>query len=578
MSNTYAPLHNKYRPQSFDDLVGQKVIASTLKQALLTNRIAPAYLFCGPRGTGKTSSARILARSLNCLNVEEPTINPCCQCNLCQTISAGNALDVIEIDAASNTGVDNIRDLIEKSKFAPVIARWKIYVIDECHMLSAAAFNALLKTLEEPPSRVVFILATTDPQRLLPTIISRCQRFDFSQIELNDLINHLQEIANKEEIGIEKEAINLVARRSQGGLRDAQSMLDQLSLLPQPITVNAVLDLLGEVSEEKLLDLAMALTKKDPLNLLLICRELINNGKDPMGILQGLASILRDLVLKNAAPDYPDLCSISQESHQKLSEIASLVEPERLLQWQSHLKGSENNLRHSSQPRLWLEVLLLGLLNEPFNTKLETQVNAARANISYTSQERHEPSENPNKNNPNLENKNVADKHQSSLEKNVNVKETNSGLSEAWEQVLARIDLPSTRMLLSQQAQLVGLSENKAEINVAENWLGMIESRKSLLEKAINEALGQERKLILNSQSRLSVNTEKKIKVSDKHLKQTSTETAQDIKPKESPINNIDSSKFQSEKKDESNKFINGKAEEFAKFFNGEVINIDKKT
>ncbi len=578
MSNTYAPLHNKYRPQSFDDLVGQEVIASTLKQALLTNRIAPAYLFCGPRGTGKTSSARILARSLNCLNVEEPTINPCCQCNLCQTISAGNALDVIEIDAASNTGVDNIRDLIEKSKFAPVIARWKIYVIDECHMLSTAAFNALLKTLEEPPSRVVFILATTDPQRLLPTIISRCQRFDFSQIELNDLINHLQEIANKEEIGIEKEAINLVARRSQGGLRDAQSMLDQLSLLPQPITVNAVLDLLGEVSEKKLLDLAMALTKKDPLNLLLISRELINNGKDPMGILQGLASILRDLVLKNAAPDYPDLCSISQESHQKLSEIASLVEPERLLQWQSNLKGSENNLRHSSQPRLWLEVLLLGLLNEPFNTKLETQVNAARANISYTSQERHEPSENSNKNNPNLENKNVADKHQSSLEKNVNVKETNSGLSEAWEQVLARIDLPSTRMLLSQQAQLVGLSENKAEINVAENWLGMIESRKSLLEKAINEALGQERKLILNSQSRLSVNAEKKIKVSDKHLKQTSTETAQDIKPKESPINNIDSSKFQSQKKDESNKFINGKAEEFAKFFNGEVINIDKKT
>jgi DNA polymerase-3 subunit gamma/tau len=190
MSSTYQPLHHKYRPQRFDQLVGQEAITATLGNALTSNRIAPAYLFSGPRGTGKTSSARILARSLNCQNSDGPTPEPCGTCDLCRTIASGTALDVIEIDAASNTGVDNIRELIERSRFAPVQARWKVYVVDECHMLSTAAFNALLKTLEEPPPQVVFVLATTDPQRVLPTILSRCQRFDFRRIPLDALEQH----------------------------------------------------------------------------------------------------------------------------------------------------------------------------------------------------------------------------------------------------------------------------------------------------------------------------------------------------------------------------------------------------
>ncbi|MGL4882470.1 MAG: DNA polymerase III subunit gamma/tau, partial [Waterburya sp.] len=202
----YEPLHHKYRPQTFKDLVGQETIALTLSNALKQVKIAPAYLFTGPRGTGKTSSARILAKSLNCLASSQPTPEPCGQCEACLAIAKGTALDVMEIDAASNTGVDNIREIIERSRFAPVQCRYKIYAIDECHMLTSAAFNALLKTLEEPPPQVVFILATTDPQRVLSTIISRCQRFDYRRIPLTEMIKHLKYIADAENIKIEDEA------------------------------------------------------------------------------------------------------------------------------------------------------------------------------------------------------------------------------------------------------------------------------------------------------------------------------------------------------------------------------------
>ena len=497
MSQAYQPLHHKYRPQRFDQLVGQDAIAATLSHALRSDRIAPAYLFSGPRGTGKTSSARILARSLNCLSSNTPTPEPCGSCELCTTIAAGTALDVIEIDAASNTGVDNIRDLIERSRFAPVQARWKVYVVDECHMLSTAAFNALLKTLEEPPPRVVFVLATTDPQRVLPTILSRCQRFDFRRIPLEALQTHLRWIAEQEAIEIEPEALHVVAQRAQGGLRDAESLLDQLSLLPAPIKAEAVWELLGAVPELELIGLTEALANGEPLPLLEGSRRLLDRGRDPGAVLQGLAAILRDLVLMAAAPERPELTSVSPQMRDQLPPLAQRIGRQRLLQWQARLRGSEQQLRQSVQPRLWLEVLLLGLLAEaaPATSaapvaKAPAAAQAAPVAVKPVSLPPTQPVAPAAKPAP------EAPAEQAS----VSAPEP-SNLTELWQQILGSLELPSTRMLLSQQAQLVRLDAHRAVVQVAGNWMGMVQSRASLLEQAISRALGGSRQLVLEQHS-----------------------------------------------------------------------------
>src|SRR5947207_3694099 len=218
----------KYRPQTFDDIVGQSHVSRTLKNAVEQNRLAHAYLFVGPRGTGKTSTARILSKALNCSNSPAPTVMPCGVCDNCREIAAGNSLDVIEIDGASNNSVEDVRQLRDNVRYAPAKGRYKIYLIDEVHMLSTPAFNALLKTLEEPPAHVKFIFATTEPQKVLPTILSRCQRFDLHRIPANLIAQHLQFIARKEKITLEPAAAHAIARGAEGGLRDAESMLDQL--------------------------------------------------------------------------------------------------------------------------------------------------------------------------------------------------------------------------------------------------------------------------------------------------------------------------------------------------------------
>jgi DNA polymerase-3 subunit gamma/tau len=517
----YQPLHHKYRPQRLAELVGQQAIATTLANALRTGRIAPAYLFCGPRGTGKTSSARILARSLNCITSDVPTPEPCGHCEVCVAITAGNALDVIEIDAASNTGVDNIRELIERSRFAPVQARWKVYVIDECHMLSTAAFNALLKTLEEPPPRVVFVLATTDPQRVLPTILSRCQRFDFRRIPLADLEGHLGWIASQESISISAEALNLVAQRAQGGLRDAESLLDQLSLLAPPIEAAAVWDLLGAVPEQELLSLADSMAAAEPLAVIETCRQLLERGREPLALLQGLASLLRDLLLAGIAPDRLELTSVSPQLRPELPPVARRIGKNRLLHWQAQLKGSEQQLRHSVQPRLWLEVLLLGLLAEPMgavpaSTEAAGRGGAAAGAAPQTAratppgaprlvahpvttpvQEAGYLVDQPTKSQGPSDETDAPAPPTAQVQTAVEAAPAGGNLAEIWQQILAGLELPSTRMLLSQQASLHRLDERRAVVRVAANWLTMVQSRQSLLEKAMLLALGSARQVTL---------------------------------------------------------------------------------
>ncbi len=563
--SSYQPLHHKYRPQRFDQLVGQEAIAATLSNALRTGRIAPAYLFCGPRGTGKTSSARILARSLNCIGSDGPTPEPCGVCELCTSIAAGNALDVIEIDAASNTGVDNIRELIERSRFAPVQARWKVYVVDECHMLSTAAFNALLKTLEEPPPRVVFVLATTDPQRVLATILSRCQRFDFRRIPLQALEQHLSWIAEQEQIGITPEALHVVAQRAQGGLRDAESLLDQLSLLPSPIEATAVWELLGAVPEQELLALAGALASCDPLALLEGCRELLERGREPAAVLQGLVSLLRDLVLAGTAPDRLELTSVSPQFRQALPDLARSIGKARLLQWQAQLKGSEQQLRHSVNPRLWLEVLLLGLLAEPVAAAQPISA-AAPAAVAPVVAPAIAPAVAPIAAPIPAPAPAQAPAPPVSVEPN-----SSANLPELWQQILAGLELPSTRMLLSQQARLVRLDERRAVVQVAGNWMAMVQSRLPLLEAAVAKALGNPRQLTLEGGGESAAAT----------VTTPSAATPRPAPPPPAPLPNPAANQAPAPLPAPATTApplaapLDDKARRLAEFFNGEVVELD---
>ncbi|WP_373543053.1 DNA polymerase III subunit gamma/tau [Chamaesiphon sp.] len=371
----YIPLHHKYRPQTFADLVGQAAIATTLTNALRLEKIAPAYLFTGPRGTGKTSSARILAKSLNCMASQVPTAQPCGKCEVCNSIALGAALDIIEIDAASNTGVDNIREIIERAQYAPVQCRYKVYIIDECHMLTTAAFNSLLKTLEEPPDRVVFVLATTDPQRVLPTIISRCQRFDYRRIPVADMVAHLIYIAKVEQIAIAPAAVTLIAQIAQGGLRDAESLLDRLSLLDGEITPDRVSDAIGSVPERDLLGILQAIVSADPESLLDRTRQILERGKEPLIVLQNLAGCYRDLAIAKTAPQRADLAALTPETWVELVKIAQSCQLDWILAGQTHLKDSEIQLKQTTQPQLWLEIAIFGLMT------LSTQSAPAIASI-----------------------------------------------------------------------------------------------------------------------------------------------------------------------------------------------------
>ena len=555
MLNIHKPFHQKYRPLNLDELVGQEFISITLKQALISQKIAPAYLFNGPRGTGKTSSARIFAKSLNCLSSKQPTPNPCGKCELCIQIAEGNALDIIEIDAASNTGVENIREIIDRARFAPTQARWKVYVIDECHMLSTAASNALLKTIEEPPERVVFILATTNPERVINTIQSRCQKFDFKRISSNTIFHNLSAIANKESIKFEDQALKLIAKRSNGGMRDAQSLLDQLSLLPNGVTTKNVQSLLGEVSENDLTDLINALINNEPESLLISCNNLYDAGNEPNEILVGLLNITRDLLLKTLNNNYSEMYYTSIEFQNELNKFSYNISKNRIIDWHNKLKNVDYQIKTSDNPRLWLEIHLTSLLEENIN---KTIINKKELiNKQVISEDNKNQNESGNFNKKELINN--QDINQDSKNDN-----QTDYLKEKWELILSKLELPSTKMLLSQQAELASIDSNEVLIALSPNWENMIKSRKVIIENAIKKVFGDKVKLNFSSKK---INSTKTAKLQEKEIKKLN-----DNKEKQSTgFQNSPSptNKPKTESYDNSSKNL-------ANFFNGEIIDLDE--
>src|SRR6266478_1789212 len=347
----------KYRPQTFDDLVGQAHVSRTLKNAVAQNRLAHAYLFVGPRGIGKTSTARILAKSLSC--EKGPTITPCGICDNCREIAAGNSLDVIEIDGASNRGIDDVRELRDNVRYAPAKSRLKIYIIDEVHMLTKEAFNALLKTLEEPPPHVKFIFATTEPDKVLPTILSRCQRFDLHRIPANLIAQHLQFIAGKEKITLEPAAGHAIARGAEGGLRDAESMLDQLvAFCGEKISESDVLNVFGFTSEQTVVDLTGRILRGETPGAIDLLHQQSESGKDMMRLMSDLIAYLRDLLVFKAKPDALKE-DVDPDVQKSLAAHAELITTDRLLDLIDQFAAAEGRMKWAPNKKLHFEVAII---------------------------------------------------------------------------------------------------------------------------------------------------------------------------------------------------------------------------
>ncbi|MDQ0340609.1 DNA polymerase-3 subunit gamma/tau [Caldalkalibacillus uzonensis] len=356
---TYQALYRVWRPQTFDDVVGQAHIIQTLKNALSNQTYTHAYLFTGPRGTGKTSTAKIMAKAVNC--EQAPTDNPCNQCAACRGITQGTVVDVVEIDAASNNGVDEIRDLRDKVKYAPTEVRLKVYIIDEVHMLSQGAFNALLKTLEEPPAHVMFILATTEPHKIPLTIMSRCQRFDFKRISQKEMLERLHIICAEEGFQVEQEALELLTQVAEGGMRDCLSLLDQaVSFADGEVTVADVETITGSVAQEALMDLADCLMRQETEEAIKRLGLLLDEGKEPTRIVEDLIYFYRDVLLYRQAPGLAEGFQRLRLT-ERLKEQIQAYRDEHLFQAIERLSRAQQDMKWTHHPRIFLEVALIQL-------------------------------------------------------------------------------------------------------------------------------------------------------------------------------------------------------------------------
>ncbi|ANF48853.1 MULTISPECIES: DNA polymerase III subunit gamma/tau [Priestia] len=355
----YQALYRVYRPQSFNDVVGQQHIIKTLQNALVQEKFSHAYLFSGPRGTGKTTAAKILAKAVNC--EKAPIAEPCNECATCRGITDGSISDVIEIDAASNNGVDEIRDIRDKVKYAPSAVRYKVYIIDEVHMLSIGAFNALLKTLEEPPAHVIFILATTEPHKIPLTIISRCQRFDFKRISPEDIVYRMKEVLGSEELEVSEDALYEIAKASEGGMRDALSLLDQaISYSTEKVSLEDVLSITGAVSQAFIVKIVQAIFNENIVEALDSVESLIKNGKDPARFVEDLIFYYRDVLLYQASEENAYLLE-KAAVNEEFKELSSKMDSAFIYKVIAELNQTQQEMKWSNHPRVLLEVALVKL-------------------------------------------------------------------------------------------------------------------------------------------------------------------------------------------------------------------------
>ena len=540
MNEKYIPLYRKYRPQKLEELVGQEHIKNALKNAIELNKISHAYLFTGPRGTGKTSTARIFAKSLNCKN--GPTINPCGECESCVDITNAVPMDVIEIDAASNRKVEDTQNILEKILYAPVYGKYKIYIIDEVHMLSSTAFNSLLKTLEEPPENVIFILATTEVHKVLDTIKSRCQRFDFRRITVDDIVKHLRFISDKENINITDDALFTIAKNSAGGMRDSIALLDQLSVLggENPITTDDINQLLGRISFDVLNKLSNSILNSSPQEAVEFLENIYNSGNEPVQILSNLLDYLKNLlIVKNCRSEIVfELTQLNDSQIESLKAQTEKIETHQIVALLDKCAEYIKEIKLTNNPRLWLEVSIIDLANLVENTTLadlqkrisllEKGAPAETPHIYKTPPapvtkpefkpeiKKTEPVETvsmPAKPAETTPPENIQTDDFAPMPKSHSV-DSSEDISVLWSKLLDNITSPPTKSLLKQWANPVKLSSESVIISInSENLLKQfIEGNKrNILIDAVNRLFNQENS---NVQVRLPNPDDKTVKES----------------------------------------------------------------
>ncbi len=459
MSENYLPLFRKYRPQSFKDLVGQENLVKALTNAIELNRIAHAYLFCGPRGTGKTSSARIFAKSLNC--VEGPTVEPCQKCASCIDITNATGMDVIEIDAATNRGVEGAEDLIAQVHYAPVSGKYKIFIIDEVHMLTATAFNALLKTFEEPPENVIFILATTEPHKVLETIVSRCQRFDFRRITVDDITKRLREISDIENIKITDDALFCIAKNVSGGLRDSLALLDQVSILgaKEEITKDTIEELLGKVTFDRLIKLLDLIVEGDIEKSLELIDDIYLKGSEPRNLCENFMEFLRNIIITLSAKEPQNVTKFSALTKEDIQTIVAKNYDKNLV---SDILNTAieyfKEVKFATNPYLWVELMVIEaarIKNAPKKVEIQPEIKVQKQEVKTVVQPQ-EP-----KKEVIQEPKEIVQEQPQETKEQVQIQAQSGSEFDIWSAIVNSIESVPAKFFYSGMAKLVEIDDNR---------------------------------------------------------------------------------------------------------------------